>query len=322
MFAHRRTLGLFYGPIVIECKGRHKLIICRDGSRRLVMLHSSFWQLEAVKLPADPESCQHPGCNGSSNEACMMLPGQRLAYAYVTRNIHSRIIRMHTWAALNSFPFTNDFQLAEDLVELFFSILETYTTQVMLTLFTVIAATVTAVSASSAEATSRPTQHNLHGESGPGYVTEIHNNTIAALADLEIIQKQCFRNAGGNIGLSRSISVGWSRHLVNTKYNVTFWNASRLEVGVLLGILANIIPALFYTIVHVFSDWELLHRIRQELETHAVETSSEGRTKTLDIVTMRGKCYLLHATFKETLRHHALGFSVRYVREDILLEVK
>ncbi|KAI4091451.1 MAG: hypothetical protein LQ339_008127 [Xanthoria mediterranea] len=112
------------------------------------------------------------------------------------------------------------------------------------------------------------------------------------------------------------------RHLINTKYNITNWNAGRLEVGVLLGILANIIPTMFYMIIHIFSDEQLLQRIRTELEASAIARSSDGSTQTLKVMSMRAYCHLLHATFKEVLRHHALGSSVRYVREDILLDGK
>lgn len=77
---------------------------------------------------------------------------------------------------------------------------------------------------------------------------------------------------------------------------------------------------MFWTIVHIFSDRELLQQIREELEVTSVRSSSDGLTKTLELATMREKCHLLHATFKEVLRHHALGSSVRYVREDINLD--
>ena len=111
-----------------------------------------------------------------------------------------------------------------------------------------------------------------------------------------------------------------SRHIVNTRYNITPCNAARLKVGVLLDILANIIPTMFYTVIHIYSDKELLQQIREELETTSVENSSDDTTRTLNIVTMREKCSLLHATFKEVVRHHALDSSVRYVREDVLLD--
>ncbi|KAL8643776.1 MAG: hypothetical protein Q9226_008130 [Calogaya cf. arnoldii] len=263
------------------------------------------------------------------------------------------------------------------------------------------------------EITSQIVQHNLNGDNEPGYVTEIHDNTIAALADPTSIQNitstmldgiqdhldqliqeeeaelfawirhavtRCSTTAiygpenplvrdQGRLdesfwyfdaslnrlildilpslfapkghtaraklgaafqeyfrqyspGQSQSSAMTLRRHLINTKYNITNWNAGRLEVGVLLGILANIIPTMFYMIIHIFSDEQLLQRIRTELEASAIARSSDGSTQTLKVMSMRAYCHLLHATFKEVLRHHALGSSVRYVREDILLDGK
>ncbi|KAL8728485.1 MAG: hypothetical protein Q9166_005383 [cf. Caloplaca sp. 2 TL-2023] len=260
------------------------------------------------------------------------------------------------------------------------------------------------------DATSQIVQHNLNGEHGPGYVTEIHDNTVAALADtkniesvastmLEEIRPHLDRiERDGEIDLfawirkavtkcsttaiygpenpltrdqdnldeafwhfdaslnrlilafmpsvlaprgnraraklgsafqryfqryiprqTQSSAMTLKRHLINTEYSITPWNAGRLEVGVLLGILANIIPAMFYTIIHILSDKQLLQRIRKELETTSIETGPDGQSRTLKVGTMKEKCHLLHATFKEVLRHHALGSSVRYVREDTFL---
>lgn len=39
------------------------------------------------------------------------------------------------------------------------------------------------------EATSQICQHNLNGEHGPGYVTEIHDKTVAALADTYSVEQ-------------------------------------------------------------------------------------------------------------------------------------
>ena len=80
----------------------------------------------------------------------------------------------------------------------------------------------------------------------------------------------------------------------------------------LLGILANTIPAIFYLLVHIFSDPDLLRDIREEIEAYSV--------RSLRILTMREKCVLLHSSFQELLLVHALGSSVHYVREDILLQ--
>lgn len=84
------------------------------------------------------------------------------------------------------------------------------------------------------------------------------------------------------------------RHAINTEYGITPWIAGRPEVGVLLGILANIIPAMFYMLVHVYYDQRLLKRIRNESESTSVKTAADGRTRNLSIVTLREKCHLLH----------------------------
>ena len=75
---------------------------------------------------------------------------------------------------------------------------------------------------------------------------------------------------------------------------------------------------MFYTVLHIFHKKELLCRIREELEKTSVVKA--GTTWTLKIATMREECKLLQATFKEVLRHHALGSSARYVREDVMLD--
>ena len=117
---------------------------------------------------------------------------------------------------------------------------------------------------------------------------------------------------------TQSAAIIEARYLTNTRYGLSSWNQGRLEVGVLLGILANTIPTIFYLIVHIFSDPDLLRDIRKEIETTSV--SSISGTTSLRILTMREKCGLLYSTFQELLRVRALGSSVRYVREDILLQ--
>ena len=122
--------------------------------------------------------------------------------------------------------------------------------------------------------------------------------------------------------LARSAALTEARHSTNAHYGLTPWNQGRLEVGVLLGILANTVPAVFYMLVHVLSDPDLLRDIREEIETTSIQYDPGDSTYYLRILTMREKCILLHSTFQEILRVHALGSSVRYVCEDILLQDK
>ena len=110
-----------------------------------------------------------------------------------------------------------------------------------------------------------------------------------------------------------------ARYSANTRYGITSQNQGRLEAGTLLGILANTIPSVFYMLIHVYSDPVLLQDIRNELETTSVSTDPDKTKRQLRILTMREKCQLLHSTFQELLRVHALGASARFVREDIML---
>lgn len=111
-----------------------------------------------------------------------------------------------------------------------------------------------------------------------------------------------------------------ARHSAATKYGVTAWNQGRLEVGSLLGVLANTIPSSFYMLVHIYSDQALLQDIRDELEATSILNVPGKRTRSLGIITMREKCHLLHSTFQELLRLHAQGAGARFVREDTLLD--
>lgn len=121
-------------------------------------------------------------------------------------------------------------------------------------------------------------------------------------------------------GQSKSSAMTAARYSVNTKHGVTPWNQGRLEVGTLLGILANTIPSIFYMIVHIYSDSTLLREIRQELEDTSVSIFPGKAERCINILTLRKRCFLLHVTFQELLRIHALGAGSRFVREDVMLD--
>lgn len=123
-------------------------------------------------------------------------------------------------------------------------------------------------------------------------------------------------------GRTLCLAMAQARYTANTHHGITSQNQGRLEVGTLIGILANTIPAIFYMLVHVYSDPILLQDIRAELETTSVSTPDpdEPRNRHLQILSMRENCHLLHSTFQELLRLHARGASARFVREDIMLD--
>ena len=118
---------------------------------------------------------------------------------------------------------------------------------------------------------------------------------------------------------THSSAMTLSRYTVNTRHGISLWNQGLLEVGTLIGILANTIPTLFYLLVRICADHKLLQNIRDELENTAVVNCSE-KSKRVLILSMRERCPLLHSTFQELLRFHAKGANARYVREDTMLD--
>ena len=120
---------------------------------------------------------------------------------------------------------------------------------------------------------------------------------------------------------TQSSAMVQARYAANTKHSISPWNQGRLEVGTLLGILANTIPSAFYMLVHVYSDQALLQDIRIELEATCVSEVAPTK-RSLSIITIREQCHLLHSTFQELLRVHAQGAGARFVREDTMLDDK
>lgn len=110
-----------------------------------------------------------------------------------------------------------------------------------------------------------------------------------------------------------------ARYSASTDHGIDDDNKGRLEVGALVGILANTIPTTFYMLVHLFSDADLLRDIRDELEATCVSGHLGNKVRTINVMTMREQCRLMYSVFQELLRMHALGTGSRYVREDVLL---
>lgn len=129
-----------------------------------------------------------------------------------------------------------------------------------------------------------------------------------------------FEEYFNNYNPGNSSALIQARHAANNRHGISLCNQARLEVGSLIGILVNAIPTLFYLLVHVYSDSELLQDLRVELEATSVRAVPGQARRYLLVRTMRDQCNLLHSTFQELLRLHALGAGARFVREDILLD--
>ncbi|KAI1272017.1 cytochrome P450 [Xylaria sp. FL0933] len=99
---------------------------------------------------------------------------------------------------------------------------------------------------------------------------------------------------------------------------------SRFEVGNALGMLENIYPSVFWLIFYVFSSPKALRRIRKEVSLIITTTTGEADGKqihhhVLDLAKVNSHCPFLVSTFKETMRVHSSGVSIRQVCQDTIL---
>ena len=118
--------------------------------------------------------------------------------------------------------------------------------------------------------------------------------------------------------LGRSSPLAEARYSVQRKHGLSTRDMGRLEVGTLIGILVNTVPATFYLLLHVFASQPLLRSLRAELEANAI--CKECDKTILNMSAMRERCALLRSTFQETLRMYSEMASSRLVMEDTMLD--
>jgi cytochrome P450 len=91
----------------------------------------------------------------------------------------------------------------------------------------------------------------------------------------------------------------------------------------IIGILTNTVPTIFWAVYYVYSNADLLASLRDEISQIATPTESAdggSRTWTIKNIDLKSKAPLLTATINETFRHRTCGISSRYVTENITLQ--
>ena len=81
-------------------------------------------------------------------------------------------------------------------------------------------------------------------------------------------------------------------------------------------ILVNSVPTAFWTLWQVYSDHEVLHTIREEVEAI---TSAQGDRKTITLPNLNN-LPILASTIQETLRYRSGGVGARMVLENTILD--
>lgn len=94
---------------------------------------------------------------------------------------------------------------------------------------------------------------------------------------------------------------------------------ARMEIGALVAVISNTIPAALWVLYHTISDTAILEECRKEVFACC---STKGDKCTLDVSKLKMTCPLLLSVLKETLRFHETGMSVRIVMQDYILDGK
>ena len=125
-------------------------------------------------------------------------------------------------------------------------------------------------------------------------------------------------------GVENALGVFKVRHDISRKYGATAEDIAKFELGVLIGVLINATPTLFWSLLHAYSDPLLLDAMRREVEDvmTTAKTESGVTQHTIDSTRLQETCPLVYSTFREVLRLHSHGASNRWVSEDTLLDDK
>ena len=123
----------------------------------------------------------------------------------------------------------------------------------------------------------------------------------------------------------RGMPVIQARYSVGRRYGSRIEDMARYEIGDVIGILINAVPTFFWSILHIYSNEELLLHLREEVEA-ATETimTADGRTvkHRMNITDLQEACPLLLSTFREVLRYHTHNSTNRWVTEDTMIANK
>jgi cytochrome P450 len=113
-----------------------------------------------------------------------------------------------------------------------------------------------------------------------------------------------------------------NRYGLNAEKGLSVEDNARFEIGGGIAMLVNTAPPIFWMLVLVYSNPELLDDIRKEVASimnTSLDESGEV-VRNLDISNVKSSCPLLASTYQEILRFRSMGASVRLVMEDTLLD--
>lgn len=93
------------------------------------------------------------------------------------------------------------------------------------------------------------------------------------------------------------------------------------EIPLIVGLLANTVPAAFWVHFELFSRPQLLEQIREEIEQKALNIAPGGM-HIINLGYLRDNCPLLLSMYQEVLRTRTTMVTIRFVTQDVVLADK
>ncbi|KAJ5875512.1 uncharacterized protein N7473_012859 [Penicillium subrubescens] len=119
-------------------------------------------------------------------------------------------------------------------------------------------------------------------------------------------------------GHNQASELTTMRLKISIESGFTLEEYSKLEVGTLLGLVSNTIPAMFWCLFDLYYRQKLLDEIREEIQANALIIATDG-TYRINLTAIREQCPLLLSTFQEILRTRTNSAPTRLVLKDTLL---
>jgi cytochrome P450 len=123
-----------------------------------------------------------------------------------------------------------------------------------------------------------------------------------------------FYNSGSSSMASDLIKAS---HEANSRHGVSHADQGAFELTTCIGLLVNTAPALYWTLLYVYSDQNLLSSLRDEVSSLI---QNDGDSRYINVKRCKEECKLLYSTFQEVLRLHASSLSSRVVTEDTIIK--
>lgn len=109
-------------------------------------------------------------------------------------------------------------------------------------------------------------------------------------------------------GIDEASAYARYRHEVEVKNEFPAEDMARSSVGGTIALLVNTVPSVFWMLLHLHAYPGLLGQVRDEIDACTLD---HGTVKTIDMASLKEQCPLLLSTYREVLRHRAMGASVR-----------